>query len=296
MSSKSRIRSTSEASHETKGQSIGRKAVAFFLFLTMVALSLCLCAQQCFLNSNKYAEIFSNEQYINGLYQDVLEYSCDMCDYNAIPKDSVEQTITYESVEGIATAYAYGNLTASQQFTETTYLDKIDELEKQLVKTTNKMLKDNGISESKSVENGAEGFADNISNYLSEKVNFVYMEKLKTVSNIGKTASVSGVIVFSIIALILVLTIISIGNKKFRSVRAIAYALIASGELQLLLVLGVELIKRYKTLVIYPSYLCDSVMNFVNNGILTVFVSAMLSIFASLILTVAVWKLKRNQK
>lgn len=296
MSSKSRSRSTSKSSSETKGQSIGRKTVAFFLFLTMVALSMCLCAQQCFLNSNKYAEIFSNEQYIGGLYQDVLEYSCDMCEYNAIPKDSVEQTITYESVKGIATAYAYGNLTASQQFTETTYLDKIDELEQQLVKATNKMLKDSGISESKGVENGVEGFAEDITDYLGEKVNFVYMDKLKTVSNIGKTASVAGIIVFSIVALVLVLTIISIGNKKYRSVRAVAYALIASGELQLLSVLGVELIKRYKTLVIYPSYLCDSIMNFVNNGILTVFASAMLSLFASLILTVAVWKLKRNQK
>lgn len=286
----------SSSRSETRWQSIGRKTVAFFLFLVITMLSAIACGNLYFLNGEKYAQVFANEQYVNGLYNDISEYAEDLCDYYAVPRACIESELTFDKINDIAVSYAYGNLTSAQQFTESTYVDKINELEESLAKSVNDTLKEQGIKQSGSVENGGELFAADIKDYICKKVEFVYMQKLKTAANIGKTASVAVCAAFAVIAVVLILVIISIGNKKYRSIRAIAYAVTASGELQLLSVLAVNVIKKYKTLVIYPSYLCDSVMRFVNNGVTAVCVSSMLSLLAALALTVAVWKLKRNQK
>lgn len=96
------------------------------------------CAQlDCFYQSRlcrrqKYASIFTNEKYVQSLYGDVKQYAYDMCAQNGIPTDSVDEVITYDAVYNTVNAYAVGNFDNSQDYTKTTYEDRISELNTQL--------------------------------------------------------------------------------------------------------------------------------------------------------------------
>lgn len=281
---------------DTNGQKIGRNIVAFFLFLSIAALSLSICAKVSFINSERYAEIFTNQQYVNSLYSDVKQYAYDVCDECSIPEDSIDEVITYASIYDIEEAYALGNLTNAPQYTQTTYDDRITELKENLAQSTSDMLEEYKLDIDKNQSDGANTFAMKICDYIRSKVEFQYMDKLETLSNLGKTVSVVMIVIFSISTAVLALITFSIGNKKYRGLRAIAYSFNASAILNFGFVLAMQIIKQVKTLVIYPTYLCDSVMNFVNSSILSVAVSACLSLGISLIIAASVWKLKRNEK
>lgn len=281
---------------DTNGQKTARNFIAFFLFISIVALSMSVCSKVSFINSEKYAQIFINEKYVSALYNDVHQYAYDICNECSLPEDSVDEVITYLSIYNIEEAYALGNLTDSPQYTKTTYDDRITELEKNLSDSTNDMITKYKLD---TVENQADmvnAFSSKISDYIQSKVEFWYMDKLETISNLGKTVSVVMIVIFSILTVVLALITFSIGNKKYRGLRAVAYSFNASAILQFGFVIAMQIIKQIKTLVIYPTYLCDSVMSFVNSSILYVAVSAFISIGISLIIAVTVWKLKRNEK
>ena len=91
-------------------------------------------------------------------------------------------------------------------------------------------------------------------------------------------------------------SIYTMGSKKYRGLRAISFSFIASGILQLILILGVEIIKTMKQLVIYPKYLCEAVLDYVNLCELHVFVSTCASFGVAIVLIALAWKLKRDHK
>jgi hypothetical protein len=292
----SSTRHHSSSTADTKKQMISRNIVSFFLFISIVALSLSICAKVCFVNSDKYAQILTNQKYVNALYDDILQYSYDVCDESSIPRDSVDEIITYTNIYNIDEAYAYGNLTNVPQYTQTTYDDRITQLKSDLIDSTTQMIKDNKLKVDSSRSEGVNSFALKISDYVRSKVEFKYMDKAQTIVNFGKTISVVLIVIFTILSVVLALVTFSIGKKNYRGLRAIAYSFNASAILQFGFVLASLIIKQVKTLVIYPTYLCDSIMSFVNSSILCVTVSACISIGAMLVIATVVWKLKRSEK
>lgn len=281
---------------DTKAQKAGRNIIAFFLFLSIVALSMSVCAKVSFLNSEKYAQIFTNQKYVDSLYNDVRQYAHDICKECSIPTDSVDEVITYSSIYDIEEAYALGNLANAPQYTQTTYDDRINELKETLAQSTDKMLKECRLDVDGSQSEGVNAFTLKISDYVRNRVEFQYMDKLETIANIGKTVCIVMIVIFTVLTVLLALIAFSVGNKKYRGLRAVAYSFNASAVLQFGFVLAMQVIKQFKTLVIYPTYLCDSVMSFVNSSIFSVAISACISIGISLIIAVTVWKLKRNEK
>lgn len=295
MSSKTKHKHRRHHSSDSKGTQFGRNFLAFFLFAVIVLLSMCACTNVMFLNSNEIADIFTNESYVNGLRDDVLQYSYDMCDEASIPYDSVENELTYENVYSIATSYAYGNLCNDELYTNTTYITKLDAFTEDLSASTMDMLGKYKLSDGVS-EESVKQFSSSISKYLQNKTEFVYFSQLKTATNLGKTIAFVACIVLAVIAVILGLIVFSIGNKKYRGLRAVAYSFIASAEFQLCMVLALEILKLSKTLVIYPTYLCASVMSFVGKCELSVVISAIVSFVLAMIATTFVWRIKKQDK
>lgn len=119
-------------SSETKSVVIGRHFLSFVLFLVIAALSLTVFIRVDCVDGKKYASIFTNEKYVQSLYGDVKQYAYDMCAQNGIPTDSVDEVITYDAVYNTVNAYAVGNFDNSQDYTKTTYEDRISELNTQL--------------------------------------------------------------------------------------------------------------------------------------------------------------------
>jgi hypothetical protein len=279
--------SSTSTSSDSKKQMIGRNFVAFLLFISIVAFSLSVCAKACFLNSERYAEIFTNQNYVDSLYNDIKQYAYDICEDSSIPTSCVDEVITYTSIYNIEEAYALGNLTSVEQYTQTTYDDRISQLKESLVESTTDMIKSYNIKTDKGRFEGVNEFALKISEYIRSTVEFEFMDKLETIANLGKTISVVMIVVFAIL---------TIGNRNYRGLRAIAYSFISSAVLQFGFVVAMQIIKQCKTLVIYPTYLCESVMSFVNSSILCVVISASISFGISLIIATTVWKLKRYEQ
>lgn len=280
---------------DSKSVKIGRGILAFFLFLCITAMSVFACVCAVMTNPERISQIFIDEKYVSSLYQDIKEYSYDLCSECSIPTDSVDECITYYDVYSVQEAYSFGNLTKLPEFTATTYQDKIDEIDKNLVSSTKKMIKDNNLS-SYDTNKSVEKFSSKICDYIKSRVEFKLMDKLKLIVNYGKTISSVLIAVMAILILVIGLIVYSIGYRKFRSLRAIAHSTIAAMLLDLVMVAGVQYIKITKELVIYPSYLCDSVLKFVDTCQLSLAVAAAVLFVLSLAIITIVWKLKRNEK
>lgn len=287
--------SNSRVHGDSKSVIIGRGILAFFLFLCITAMSVLVCARAVVINPERIARIFTDESYVSALYKDVKDYSYDLCSECAVPTDSVDQCITYYSVYSVQEAYSFGNLTKLPEFTDTTYQDKIDEMNKNLVSSTEKMLDDNKLS-SYDTKNSVEKFSSKICAYIKSRIEFKLMDKLKPIVNYGKTICSVLIAVMAILILVLVLIVYSIGYRKFRALRAIAYSSLAAMLLDIVLVSGVQYIKSIKSLVIYPSYLCNAVLKFVDTCQLSLTAASAVLFVLSLAIITIVWKLKRNEK
>lgn len=284
----------SHSSSETKGEKVGRNILAFALFLTISLLSLTVCVRIAFVNPNSVVRIFVNEEYVSALRDDILAFSSDRCMSCNLPADTVEKAISYEDIYALENAYITGALGASKDYTKTTYEDNADEIRKNVKTVIDEKIKSEGLRVDKKQKNGSKKLTDEIYNYILERLEISNIDKLEAVVNVGKIVSLVGIIVFSVFAVIFALIVVSIGTKRYRALRFIVHSVNAAALLNLVLVLGVQLVKVFKDLVLYPTYLADAFMRYINRCELSVCASSVILFTIALVLTTFVWKLNRD--
>lgn len=280
----------------TKAQKIWRSVLAFFLCLAITALSLCVCIRTTFLGKNSLVSVVTDDQYVAAVKDDLLEYAHSLCDACGIAYDSVDSAITYDSIYNVEEAYISGLLGASQEYTSTTYQDLIAALGDNIEEQTKSMMEAKHIHADATLTNPAGIFADKIEDYLTQRVELPRAEKMATLINLATTGSWGGVVGFAILVLVLALVVISIGNKRYRAVRFTAYATLAAGALDFLLVGGVEIVKRHKQLVLYPLYFSETLLRYVNRCLTSVSLAGAVLVFLSVIIMCIVWKMDRDKK
>lgn len=280
---------------ETKSIVAWRNVISFLLFISITILSVSACGKAFILNQEKIANCLIGKDYVESLYEDTRQYAYDLCDECSIPTDSVDEVLTFESIFDINEAYICGNLGSFEAFHKGTYETRIDGFNERLNESTNKMIEKQieGYSVGK---NDIEHFSKNVSDYVKNCVEIKAMSKLQTVTNVGKIALVVLIAVSAIISVILILICLLISNKKYRGLRAISYSFISASMLNLVAVIGAEIVKRTKTLYFFPTYLCDAAMDFVNSSIFAVFCNALVLISVAFVIITVGWRLKRDDK
>jgi hypothetical protein len=285
------------SSTSTKAKRFWCNFFAFFLYLLIFALGVAICAKAVFVNDDYISKIFTNKDYVASYYDDVLQYAHDACNEASIPYDSVDSVMTYDVVSEIAISYGEGNFLNCEEYTDTTYQDKIDDLNTSLVSETEKMLDDYGIKINKSqTTQGVNDFSARICDYVTQKTVFQYADNVKKIVNIANVASVVMIVILAILILITTLAIFSISGKKYRGVRSIAYSFISASALSLVMVLAYAIIKSKKQLYIFPVYFCNSVMAYISSCVISLAWLAVALLFIALVLIAIVWKLKRDKK
>lgn len=293
MSSKHHKHHRSSSRSETKKMSVSRKIVAFFLFVSLLVLSSSACVKAVVLNPNEIATALTSSEYTNALYLDAQQYSYDMCDKCSVPREIVDEAIDFSSVKEINDAYIIGNITKSEGFTASTYSDKLDELNENMAQSLSAKLQKNNINAS---DAQIKEFSQNINDYLRKIVEIEYISKLKAVTNVGTVGLIVMIVTSAIFVLIFAGSILSIGKKLYRKIRTISFSFIATGIVDFILVLGVEIVKKTKELYIFPTYLCDAAMRYVEDS-KNVFVGAGMAAFVvAIILVTIAWKMKRDDK
>lgn len=286
--------STRSGGYENKTHKTLRNILSFLLFISVSMMIFSACLRFYIINPKTIEGIFLNKSYVSSLCDDILTNAKDECDKAGLPYDIVDETINYSTVYDIQNAYISGSLGSAEEYTGTTYLTYVNTLGDELLKNTKSTIKQGGYTVDSDVKDGDELFVTNICNYLKNRVEFKHSEKISTIVNVGKTASVIALAVSAVIAFLLILIIASLGKVRYRSIRYISYSFMSSGFLGLCSVAGVELIKLFKDLVLYPMYFSASIMRYVSNCEICVTIFSLFSILISLLVSVAVWKIKRN--
>ena len=276
-------------------QKRARRILAFFLFLTVSLLSLTVCVRLSFVSKSAIADTLTSDTYVQGVYKNVSDYAHDMCDECSIPYDSVDSVITYDSVYQVQKAYFYGLLSVTEEFTDSAYKDYIANIGSDLETSTLSMLREQNIPVEGRAKEKVNLFAEKITQYITEVSELSFTNYIDAIVSFGSIASIVAMIGLFLLATVLVLFIVSIGKKLYRALRDIAISFYAAALLNIVLIFGVQAVKHFKTLLLYPRYLSDAIMEYVNNCIASVAVSSAVLFVIALAITTVVWTMKRNE-
>ncbi|MGN0528102.1 MAG: hypothetical protein ACI4IE_03135 [Eubacterium sp.] len=282
--------------YEEKNVKIGKNILAFLLFLCLLLLSLSICVRAVFVNSNVITRVFTDKSYADALFEDIYDYAVDYCDASAVDKKIVDETVTYEKIYSIQKAYILNIFEASEQYNERAFNQDISDLNGEIVKAANVYLESISVELTDNIKKGTQNFADNICDYIRDRISVDYIDEASSLVSTAKTASSIMIAVFMLASVILITSLYYTGEKRYRAVRYITYSFTAAALTDALLALGVQVIKCFKDLVIYPYYLCDALMKHINNCVLSVALAAALLFFAALIFAAYTWRLKFNKK
>ncbi len=282
--------------YEEKNVKTGKNILAFLLFLCLLLLSLSICVRAVFVNSNVIVSVFTDKSYTGALFEDVLDYAEDYCDASGVDKKIVDETVTYDKIYSIQKAYILNIFEASEQYNERAFNQDISDLNGEIVKSANIYLESISVDLTDNVKKGTQNFADNICDYIRDRISVDYINEAYSLMSTVKTASTIIIAVFALASVILITVLYYTGEKRYRATRYITYSFTAAALTDALLAAGVQIIKCFKSLVIYPYYLCDALMKHINNCVLSVALACVLLFFAALIFAAYTWRLKFNKK
>lgn len=257
-------------------------------------MSLGITAKAVPFNKDKVADVFANYDYVMALYDDVNIYAHDMCMRNAVPASAVEDVLTFEAVNDIDRAYIYGTMSLDEQYSQTVYMDKLDKLAAKIEKSVNGSVSRNGLKIASGQEKAASAFAKDITGYLNKRMTFPYLEKLQTVVNLGSTAVIAVSIVGAILTVALALIVITLGSEVYRNLRSICHAIFAAALVCFVSSGTYAAIKGAKELYLFPSYLNDSIMRYLDSSAGAIAITGVLLTVISFVLLAVVWKLKSD--
>lgn len=283
----------SRHSHSKKNRA-GQYVLSFLLFVMISVLSLSLCAKVYIANPTTVADMFCDKAYVTSLRADIVQYAKDECAKCSIPDEFIDSAISYDAVYEIEASYICSALGTSQSYSDEAYGKNVEALEQRIIDRTEKVLKNDGITTS--VKNGSKEFAKSISSYVMQKTEFKYIDRLQTMLNLGNIALMVIIIVSGIFTVIFGAVLFFKNEKRYRSLRMISFSFSASALLSFAMVGAVGIIRAVKDLVIYPTYLCNAVMNYVNSSMMVVMISGIVWLFVSIVLTTIIWRLKRGDE
>lgn len=250
-----------------------RSVLSFLLYLCVTLVALCTVFLSVTANPNTFIKEFTQPSYIADVKDDVLQFTRDLCFNNSLPDDFLDTTITYDKIYNLENAYVYGELGNSQEFTAESYSGLLSQFKDDVAASVNDMVSTQGIEIEETVKDTAvDTFAQQVANYTAKATSFGYMRQVKGFCNLSKTVCSIVIIVCLIAGIGLVIAIFSGTSRKYRATRSLSYAFSSSAVMNLIVALAIYIVKLTKTLVIYPTYLVDVFLRWVDdsfNSVLT---------------------------
>lgn len=283
------------ARHRTPDrQKKSRNVTSFFLYIFIVIFSLSVCSVAVASNPKSVAKIFTSSRYVESLKSDIAEYANDKCVEASIPNDFVNTTIVYEEIHQLQEAYIFGSLKVSEQYNADAFEVLLSDYNEIVKKQVNTMIKEQNIKVSS--KTGVDEFCDSIINYTRDRIEFEYIKELKSFVNKAYIISFVTLGFSAIMVIILIFALVKNGGKNYRITRNISYSFLASAFLELFLVFAGVMVKVTKDLVIFPTYLANTFMDFYNSVLLSVVFSTAIMFLISLVLAAATWNYKRRER
>lgn len=283
----------SESSHDTKGNIRVRAFLSFLLCVLIVMLSLSVCLKSVFVSAPYIEKKLTLFSYVNSYREDVINCASDCFKKNGIPDDNLENIITQEKAQEIAETYINSVLKVKVGITSDTLSQSIDGLKSDIDKEIKQQIEKTDYSYN---ETASQNIAQAIGNYANEQINIPGASYLETITNVGSVASTVALVLLVIFSAILAVIIYFVGAKRYRSVRAIGISFMSAGFFDLFLSMIVIIISKVKSVDIFPLYLRQAFMSYINGSIGAVAFAGGILLLVSLVFITLVWKMKRDKK
>lgn len=263
-----------------------RILLSFVLAVIIATLSLGVCFSTEFLDASKIEKYFTCYEYTNGVRNDVLTYAKGFYTKNGLADDKLEDIISYDAVKAVTENYAGHYISSRVGYDENAYLKSIQEVAAALKADIAEQVAKTQQSENAGAVDAA---VKSISNYFANEVEIKGAEHIETLFNIGEPAgyAVIGVCAFFFIFISLILFFL--GEKRYRSLRAISISFFTAGLFQICLSGIVLIISQIKKFDIYPLYLYNQFMAYLYSCLGTVVLAGFITFVIGIAIAAFTW-------
>lgn len=278
-------------SRENKVSVVLRVLLSFVLFALVVVISLAFCAKMTVLNKDAIVDRFASYEYVSEVKNSTVQYVSDVYVRNGLDCDKLNDIIDDELVRDSVKTYIAGNIGSENVYNEITYTESVDGICDSVESDIRDQIKLKGLeyNESKVSE-----IKESVNSYLLNEIE-VGFSGLKTAMNVGAIATTVIISVGAFFALAAFLILVFIGKVSYRSVRAAGISFYAAGFYEIIISIMVFIIFKFKHLDIFPIYLRELVMDCIYSCAGSITAAGFTALLAGLIISVAVWKMKRGK-
>lgn len=274
-----------------------RTALSFVLYLCIAMCALCFEFVSVTANPKTFVYEFTNSTYVENLRSDIAQYTKDLCAVNSISDDFVDNLITYDNIYKIENAYISGEFVSTQEFSQDAYSGLLDQLKENVATSVANVVKSENITVEKTVKNTAiDEFADDVADYAGEVIQFGYARQVKDFCDLSKTVCSILIAVCGAIGIGIIISLFKHTSRKYRATRNIAYSLLASAVMNLIVLVAVAVIKATRQLVIYPTYLVDVFIRWLNDSMCALAIGSFALVVLFAVFACVTWKLKHDSK
>ena len=272
-----------------------RAILSFVLYLCTVMCALCFEFMAVTANPNTFVKEFTNSTYVENMRKDIVQYTKDLCALNSISDDFVDNLITYDNIYRIENAYISGEFTSTQEFSVDAYSGLLTQLKADVATSVSDVIKTKNITVEKSVKKtAADRFADDVADYAGEVIQFGYAKQVKEFCELSKTVCSILVAVCGVVGICAVILLFKRTSKNYRATRNIACSLLASTVMNLIVLVAVAVIKSTRQLVVYPTYLVDVFMRWINDSMYALAIGSGFLGILFVAFACVTWKLKHD--
>lgn len=273
-------------SPETKLIKFLRVFLSFVLSVIIATLSVGVCFTVDFLDASKLEKYFTGYAYTDGVRNNILTYSKGLYLKNGLPDDELENIISYNAVKSVVDNYAGHYVSSRVGYDEDAYLNSIEEITENIRTDIAEQVAATNQNENADALNK---IVKSINNYFTEEVKIKGAEHIETLLNIGIPAGYGVIGVCSFFFIFIVLILFFLGERRYRSLRAISISFFTAGLFEICLASIVLIISQIKKFDIYPVYLYNQFMEYVYNCIGAVMLTGFVTIVIGVAVAAVTW-------
>ena len=278
-------------SPENKVSKVLRVLLSFILFVLVVVISLAVCTKTVLLNKSSIEDRFTGYEYVSSVKDSVVEYASDIYLQNGLDSDNLDDIFDEALIRDAIKAYVANNIGSEAGYNETTYTEPINSICTALETDITNQIAQKGLEDN---TDSVSSISESVNNYMLNEMDIGY-SNTKTLLNVGSIAATVILCVGLFFALAAGLILFFIGSVRYRSIRAVGISFYAAGFYEIMISIMVCIIFRIKHIDIFPVYLKTLVMDYIYSFAGSVAAAGFISLIVALIISVAVWKVKRGK-
>ncbi len=278
--------------HDSRKDFVNRKILSFFLFLSLILLSVACVLKGAVINGNMIENRFTSFSVTSSFRQDVITYTKDSFLKNGLNDENIDDIISQAKAQNIVKSFAAGEFKSKAGYTAESSKQEVDSLCNDIKAEIKNQVKLSGFDEN---EQAVENQTQIIKDFINKQLSIPGTKYIETALNVGKI----GVNIFVAVSVFLVLVFGSMlfftGKREYRSIRSIGVSFCSAGLADIFASIIAAIIFSIKSIDIYPLFIKKALDSYISTSIGAVCACGGCLLLITLVLLAVSWKLKRER-